>query len=480
MDISFKNFKLGFGILLLIFSCTSDPLKHPNVVLIIVDDLGWKDLGCYGSTFYETPTIDRFAKESRLFTNAYAASPVCSPTRAAIMTGKHPARLNITDWIPGMKTQNPKLLTPEDLYELPHKEFTIAEALKENGYKTFFAGKWHLGDENFLPTDQGFDYNFGGHHKGSPPGGYYVPYNNPMLPDGPEGEYLTDRLTDESVKFIEENKDNPFFLCLSFYNVHTPLEPNKEFIKRFEAKLTNLREENIPESIPERDGFTDIKQDNPVYASMVSVVDKNVGKLLNELKSAGLDENTLVIFTSDNGGLTTLRKKTSPTSVLPLRAGKGWCYEGGIRIPLIIRYPKYIEAGSESDAIFMSQDIFPTILDLAKLPLYPKIHQDGMSQANVLKGDTVFVRNTAFWHYPHYHGSAWTPGAAVREGDWKLIRFYEYEETELFNLSTDIGEKNNLIKQHPEKAKALEDKLVQLQLESNAQLPTSNPNYLEE
>ena len=294
-----------------------------NVVFILVDELGWNDLACYGSTFYETPNIDRLAAQGHVFTNAYTPNPVCSPTRAAILTGRYPSRIGITDWIPGSDPKNMPLLGPEDLHELPLEEVTIAETLKEEGYKTFYAGKWHLGDKNFLPENQGFDINKGGHHKGSPPGGYYSPYNNPKLTDGEEGEYLTDRLTNESISFMESNKDNPFLLYLSFYTVHTPIEACKRYLEKFQAKQ-RLLQDSIAILEPEGSGQTLLNQYNPEYASMIYALDDNVGRLLDKLETLELMDDTLVIFTSDNGGLSTLmNNRTAPTSVRPLRAGKG-------------------------------------------------------------------------------------------------------------------------------------------------------------
>ena len=337
-----KNIALGlvFGML---FTLQSSAIQHSrkkkNVVFILVDDLGWKDLACYGSNFYESPNIDRLAAKGNLFTSAYTPNPVCSPTRAAILTGRYPSRIGITDWIPGQNPKNKPLIGPEDLYELPLEEVTFAETLKNEGYKTFFAGKWHLGDVDFLPEDQGFDINMGGHHKGSPPGGYYSPYRNPKLTDGPEGEYLTDRLTSESIEFLERNKNDPFLLYLSYYTVHTPIQACKRYLGKFKAKQ-KLLQDSIAQLKTEGSGQTLINQYNPEYASMIYALDENVGRLLDKLEALDLMEETLIIFTSDNGGLSTLtNNRVAPTSVRPLRAGKGWAYEGGIRVPLIIKKP---------------------------------------------------------------------------------------------------------------------------------------------
>ena len=453
---------------------------RPNFVFILVDDLGWRDLGCFGSSFYETPNLDRLASSGVQFTDAYAASPVCSPTRAAIMTGKHPARLRITDWIPGRDPKDQRLLGPVDRHQLPLGELTLAEALREQGYRTFFAGKWHLGGEGFFPEDQGFDINRGGHHRGSPPGGYYVPYENPKLEDGPEGEYLTDRLTTESIDFLKSTKGRPFLLFLSFYTVHTPIQACLKHIDEFRAKAEAQPEPKRPTQVEEHDGFTKQRQDNADYASMIHSMDENVGRLLDQLEELGLSENTVIVFTSDNGGLSTLYRRGFPTSNLPLRAGKGWCYEGGIRVPLIIRDPRVSEAGASCGVPVSSIDFYPTILELAGIDPQPGQHQDGLSLVPLLSGDGPLDRDTLFWHFPHYHGSAWTPGAAVRVGDWKLIEFYDKDKVELFNLGEDIGERNDVAEQFPERRDELLTRLHSWQEAVGAQMPTSNPAYVAE
>ncbi|MCG8511155.1 MAG: sulfatase-like hydrolase/transferase, partial [Rhodospirillales bacterium] len=296
---------------------------RPNFLIVLVDDLGYADLGCYGSSFYDTPRLDALAASGTRFVHGYAAHPVCSPTRAALMTGQNPARIGITDWIPGKNPGNRKLLGPEDQHRLALDHITIAEALKQAGYTTFFAGKWHLnaaGDAGHFPEDQGFDINKGGHHKGSPPGGYYAPYKNPRLDNGPEGEYLPDRLTDETIRFIEAHRDKPFLAYLSFYTVHTPIQACKRHVATYQQRAAELSE-RMDAVRQEHDGWTKLRQDNPAYASMVRAMDENVGKLLDTLDRLKLDDNTVVVFTSDNGGLTTRGGKRAPTSVLPLRAG---------------------------------------------------------------------------------------------------------------------------------------------------------------
>jgi len=455
----------------------SAPRRKPNFLFFLVDDLGWKDLGCYGSTFHDTPNLDKLAASGMRFTDAYAACPVCSPTRASIVTGKHPARLGITDWIPGQRPKNRKLLAPPIHNQLALKEVTIAEVLKEAGYRTFFAGKWHLGGEGFFPEQQGFDINKGGHHRGSPPGGYYAPYKNPKLKDGPEGEYLTDRLAAESVRFLQTHGKEPFLLYLSFYTVHTPIQACKRHLEAYKKKAEALPPLKGPDQTKERNGWTKVRQDNPAYASMVRAMDENVGRVLDAINRLGLADDTVVIFMSDNGGLSTLRRRGYPTSNLPLRAGKGWCYEGGIREPMIIRAPGVTRPGSTCGVPVTSTDFYPTMLELAGLPARPNQHADGLSLVRLLKGGKTLPRDAIYWHYPHYHGSTWAPGAAVRAGDWKLIEFYEEETVELYNLATDIGERRDLAQQMPQRRDELLGLLHAWQKRVGAKMPRPNPNY---
>lgn len=463
---------------LLMISCEKEEPK-PNFVVILVDDLGWTDVGYSGSEFYETPNIDALSKKSIKFTNAYASASICSPTRAAILTGKHPARINITDWIPGDDNQSDKLLGPKDLDELPLSEITFPELLQQNGYSTFFAGKWHLGDKGFLPDNQGFQVNIGGYHKGQPPGGYYSPYKNPYLKDGPKGEYLTDRLTDESIKFLDAVQDTPFLLYLSLYTVHTPIQANKKHVDKFKQKLETMDGASTTER-KEGTSNTTVVQRNPEYASMVYALDENVGRLIDKLKDKGIYENTTIIFTSDNGGLTTIKDGLNyqrPTSVVPLRAGKGWLYEGGIRVPLLIKPAKYETGSQVVSKPVISHDFFPTILSQAHIKMAENIKIDGVDLTPLFTGNPI-EREEIFWHYPHYHASGWTPGAAIRQGDWKLIEFYETNQLELYNLSQDISEKNNLASKNPEKVKALKKRLRQLQKSTNANMPTINSAYV--
>ena len=448
------------------YSCTnhSNEVITPNVIFILVDDLGWNDLGYTGSEFYESPNIDTLSNYSFHFTNAYSASPVCSPTRASIMTGKHPSRVNITDWIPGNDPKDKPLLGPQDLDALPLEEITIAEELKSSGYNTIYVGKWHLGSQGSYPEDHGFDINIGGFEKGSPMGGYYSPYKNPKLSDGPEGEYLTDRLTDEALGLIN-NRDSskPFALFLSYYNVHTPIQANLEYVYYFKEKLSRMND-NVVRTRDEGDALTRLNQTDAKYASMVYAVDENIGKLINGLKDNGLYENSLIIFTSDNGGLSTLRR-VAPTSVYPLRAGKGWLYEGGIKIPQLIKLPGNIEKEIVDD-ITVSYDLFPTILDVTGIRNENKI--DGISLMPRLLEKSKIDRENIYWHFPHYHGSLWKPGSAIRSGNWKLIFDYESSEAKLFDLKEDPSELNDISNLFNEEKERLIIELEKMKKETNA------------
>ncbi len=464
---------------MVVFSCqkpgTLESTNPPNVVFILVDDLGYKDLGIYGSTFYDTPHLDSLAEVSTRFTNAYAASPVCSPTRAALMTGKDPVRVNITDWIPGYKpeyVENATLSTPEDIHDLPLGEETLAEAFKANGYKTFYAGKWHLGETaEYWPEHQGFDLNKGGHHKGSPPGGYYSPYENPRLKDGPEGEYLTDRLVDESIQFIENNVDSAFFLYLAFYTVHTPIQGCEKYDAYYQQKKQQLPNQGEVEVYQDGRLATRVNQSDARYAAMVRSMDENVGRLLRKLNELNLVENTVIVFTSDNGGLSTRGDKPGPTAVHPLRAGKGWLYEGGIRIPLLIKMPGQ-QQGHVTSQPTISMDLYPTVLQLAGLPLLPEQHRDGQSLLPYLEEAAREEERTLVWHYPHYHGTTWRPGSAIRQGDWKLIEFYEEDRVELYNLAEDESEKTDLVEANPEKVIELRKAMHQYIEEMGGDYPT--------
>ena len=460
------------------------PKKKPNFLFILVDDLGWRDLGCYGSSFYETPRLDQFCKESMTFTNAYAACPVCSPTRASIMAGKYPARMDTTDWFGAAQPDKVKnraskkhkpLLGAPYLEHLPLEEVTLAEAFKEANYPTFFAGKWHLGDTAaYWPEHQGFDVNIGGYSSGMPrgKGDYFTPYDNPRLEDGPEGEHLPDRLATETVKFIRDNKDKPFLAYLSFYSVHTPLQSREDLLQKYQEKKAALGLEDAWGTEGERK----VRQEqcHPVYAGMVEAMDAACGKVLDALKELGLEDHTIVIFMSDNGGLST--SEGSPTSNLPLRGGKGWLYEGGIREPMMVKWPGVVRPGSTCETPVISTDFYPTMLEMAGRPFKPNQHVDGVSLVPLLKGKKL-DRGPLYWHYPHYANQGGSPGAAIRQGDWKLIEFFEPgRAVELYNLKDDIGETKNLAPEHPRITRDLLAKLHTWQKDVDAKFPSPYPN----
>ena len=424
-----------------------------------------------GSDFYETPNIDKLSKNSTVFNSAYSASPVCSPTRVSIMTGKHHVRVNITDWIPGVDPKDRYLIGPEDIHQLPTEELTIGEILQSNGYSTMYSGKWHLGSQGFYPENQGFDINKGGFEKGSPMGGYYSPYKNPRLTDGPDDEYLTDRLTEESISFIKErDKNKPFAVFLSFYNVHTPIQPNLKHIDYYKEKLKTYSETTTQTDI-EGDAISVLNQRNPDYASMVHSTDENIGKLISFLKQRNLYDNTLIIFTSDNGGLST-QAKVAPTSTKPLRAGKGWLYEGGIRIPQLIKYINQKQQDLNNVPV-VSYDLFTTIVNHLKLD-YIDEKKDGIDLSNLSKEKNK--RDYILWHFPHYHGSLWKPGSAIRSGDWKLLKFYEENKLELYNLKDDLSEQTDLSNKYPLIVKKLSYKMDEMLAEMNGKVPTINQN----
>jgi arylsulfatase A-like enzyme len=446
----------------------------PNIIFILTDDLGWSDLGCYGSTFNETPNLDRLAKEGMRFTDAYAACNVCSPTRAAIMTGKYPARLRITDWLTGRPDRpDQKLARPDFQKFLPLSEVTLAEALKEAGYATAFIGKWHLGEAtNHFPEHQGFDRNIGGCGKGHPPS-YFSPYGIPTLKDGPKGEYLNERLTDEALQFMEQSKAKPFLLYFSHYAVHTPLQDRPEVIGKYKAKAARLPAAG-PEFLPDRGRNVRQIQNHPIYGAMMEGLDDSVGRVMAKLKELGLESNTIVVFTSDNGGLSTA--EGTPTSNLPLRTGKGWGYEGGVREPLLVKWPGVTQPGSISHEQVTSTDFYPTILAMAGLDARPQQHLDGINVVAALKGGSLPER-PLFWHYPHYSNQGGPPHGAVRLGDYKLIEWYEDMSIELFNLKDDLGERHDLAKSQPRKAQDLTRLLHDWRDSVKAQMPTPNPNY---
>ncbi len=469
------NTTFTFLAALLLLSATQAQASRPNIVFFLVDDMGWKDLGCFGSSFYETPNIDKLAASGMRFTNAYAACPVCSPTRASILAGKYPARMNTTDYFGGQRKK--KLLPAPYIQRMPHEEVTLAETLKEARYRTGFFGKWHLGRAPFTPESQGFDVNKGGFWRGHPPKGYFAPYGNPKLADGPKGEYLTERLTTEALTFLDESKDGPFLLYFSFYTVHTPLQAKKDRTAYYKKKRDALPEPQGPRWLPEGKRKCRQVQDHARYAAMVEAVDVSVGHVLAKIDALGLSGDTIVVLFSDNGGLST--SEGHPTSNVPLRAGKGWLYEGGIREPMIVRWPGRTKPGSVTDVPVISTDFYPTLLQMAGLAPRPRQHLDGVSLVPLLTGSGTIAPRTLYWHYPHYGNQGATPACAIRDGRYKLIEWLEDGRTEVFDLEADIGERKNLVQSQPVLAKHLRDKLVAWRAAVDAQMPSPNPDWKE-
>ncbi|MBT3191457.1 MAG: sulfatase [Verrucomicrobia bacterium] len=466
-------------------------MHQPNIVFILIDDMGWMDLSCQGSTFYETPNIDRLASEGILFSDAYAACPVCSPTRASIMSGKYPARIGLTHFIGGGShckagSERGRLLNAPYVPFLSTEEKSLASAFKQHGYATWHLGKWHLGGEAYWPDRHGFDINLGGCHMGHPSGEghYFPPWQIPTL-DQKEGDgYLTDRLGDEAARLIGESDGTPFFMNMWFYSVHTPIQAKPEKIAKYEAKARAVGLESV-NALVEGDYFPAehkktkrlqrrIVQSDPTYAAMIESLDENVGKILAALEEKGIADDTIVIFTSDNGGLSTA--EGSPTCNAPLSEGKGWMQEGGVREPMLLRWPARVSPGQVTDAIVTSPDFYPTLLEACGLPLSPEQHVDGKSFLSVLDGGESFDRGAVFWHYPHYGNQGGTPGCSIREGAWKLIEFFE-GEIELYNLKDDLGEAHNLSASEPARVKELLTKLHAWQQEVGAINPAPNPDW---
>jgi len=424
----------------------------PNVIVVMVDDMGWRDLSCQGSTFYETPNIDRLAAGGLRFTNGYSACTVCSPSRAAMMTGQYPARLHITDWIPGHDRPFAKLRIPDWQKFLPLDSVTVAERLQRAGYATASIGKWHLGHEMHYPEHQGFDRNVGGCERGQPPS-YFAPYRIPTLPEGPDGEYLTDREAAEAVNFITAERDGPFFLYLPHYCVHTPIQAKPLVTAKYAAK-----------AVP--DGGVR----NDAYAAMVESVDDGMGRMLDTLESLGIRDRTAIFFTSDNGGLAKI------TDNAPLRAGKGSAYEGGVRVPFIVSWPGVTEAGSTSDVPVITPDIPATVLSLTAAERDPAQPMDGLNLAPLFSGGRL-ERDAVYWHYPHYHPGGATPYSAIRSGDWRLVHFYEDGRSELYDLAVDVGECTDLAAVHPGQVADLKKRLDAWLAETAAQFPSPNPDF---
>lgn len=458
--------------------------RSPNIVFVLMDDLGWRDIGCQGSAFYETPRLDALAREGMRFTDAYASSPVCSPTRASVMTGKYPATVGVTQYIGG---HNVGALCDVPYFGcLPLSEVSVAAALREGGYQTWHVGKWHLGGHPTLPQQHGFEVNVGGGHAGHPANGYFSPYKLPGLQDGPEGEYLTDRLTDEAIALLRRrDPERPFFLNLWHYAVHTPVQAPAALVEKYRRKAAALGLDPAAGIVEgEEMGFLNadnrrvkrrVVQSDPGYAAMVENLDTNMGRLLDALAELGLAGDTLVVFTSDNGGLATA--EGSPTCNAPLAEGKGWMYEGGTREPLLVRWPAKIAAGGTCDIPVTSTDFYPTLLEAAGLPARPGQHCDGASLMPLLMGAGGLSREAVYWHYPHYSNQGGRPACSVRAGDWKLIRFFEGDRLELYNLREDIGEKNNRAAEQPDIAERLNTRLGEWIRTVMARVPVTNPNF---
>lgn len=442
--------------------------EKPNFILFWIDDLGEKDVGVYGNNFIDTPNIDNLAREGIKWSNAYSSAPVCSPTRAALMTGKSPAKVHFTGHITAIsRHRHPEqslIIPPKDLMILPKEEVILPEALNQAGYKSISLGKWHLGGKGYWPTDMGFDENIGGWTHGSPPSHFY-PYEkadqpwNPFIPTlkgGKEGEYLTDRLTEEAIKFIQENKDQPFFVYLSHYAVHTPLQAPKNLVEKYEKKKSE----------------TGISSINPVYAAMVESVDLNIGNVLETLEKLELEEKTVVIFASDNGA------EVDIADLSPYRSGKGHLYEGGIRVPFIMRWPGHIQPGTVSDVPTISEDIYATIVDIAGKETTPGESLDGRSLVNDFSDKEVESEEVDLhWYYPHYSPQGSNPGAAIVSNGYKLIEFYDPEKVELYNLKEDPGETHNLSNEMSSKILELQGKLRKWLHDANPIMHTYNPLF---
>ncbi len=530
MNRNLINLSLGIGLTSLSPSCqqagNQDGEQKPNIVFILIDDLGYSDVGSYGSELYETPNIDKLASESVKFTQAYAACSVCSPTRASIITGKYPARVHMTDWLPGRKDfPFQKLKNPEINQHLPYDITTLPEILKENGYSTAIFGKWHLGEDSASTARQGFDMHLPHWNKGWPAQGYFSPYHMDGLEGGPDGEYLTDRLTEEAMQYIEQNKDKPFFLYLAHFAVHDPIMGRPDLVDKYENILAERPEKEGPDFIlegnpdmddplsretlnemiekeaykpfrllPHRTVKVKQKQDNSEFAGMVEAVDESVGRIREKLRELGIEDNTIIIFFSDNGGMSAANfgnptrkikdtkkalNKAFSTSNLPLRGAKGWFYEGGIREPLIINWPGKGESGTVCDVPVISVDFYPTILEMTGIPYNSgELVLDGKSLVPLVMGGNTLEDRALFWHFPHYsnHGQQ-SPCGVVRYGDYKLIEYYENFHVQLFNLKEDPSEQNNIAEENPEKVNELKEMLHSWRTSVDAQMMPENPDY---
>ena len=458
-------------------------MKQPNILFILADDLGWCDLGSGGSDFYESPHIDRIADEGMRFTQGYATCQVCSPSRASILTGTYTPRHGITDWIGAPSGEAwrkagrfSKMLPPEYEHGLRADETTLAQAFRRAGYRTFFAGKWHCGGEGAYPEDFGFEINKGGWSGGGPTGGYFAPWHNPKLEPGPDGESLPIRLGRETAQFITDHKDESFLAYLSFYSVHGPIQTSQDRWQKF-------REKAVAQGVGDKRFIFDRKlpvrqvQDCPIYAGMIEAMDDAVGMVLNTLDELGLAENTIVCFTSDNGGVSSGDSYSS--SMLPLRGGKGRQWEGGIREPLYVRHPELIAASSICDVPVSGIDFYPTFLELAGITAPQERVLDGRSIVSLLTGkqDRALAERDLFWHYPHYGNQGGDPSSIIRNGPWKLIYYHEDGHDELYNLDSDPGEQRDLLADNRPKASELRQRLDSWLVEVDAKFPVPDPQY---
>ncbi|MDR0697974.1 MAG: sulfatase [Tannerella sp.] len=513
---------IGMAAVTVNVAAKTKPWQLPNVIFFLVDDLGWMDIGCNGSTLYETPNIDRLAAQGVRFTQAYSTCHVSSPARASILTGRYPASINMTDWLPGRKNFPFQMLENVVVNQhLPREELTVAEVLQANGYKTGIIGKWHLGEGEYAPETYGFDVHIPkGYEKGWP-----VTYHAPFQLNGYnglEGEYLTDALTADALKFIEQSAKDPFFLYFSHYAVHDPIQGRADLVDKCQKKLASQpppkplpyilegnpddpeplsREElnellNHPEYrdfkvLPQRTVKIRQHQDNPQFAAMVESVDESLGRVMAKLSELGLDDNTVIIFFSDNGGMSAANfgnpariirpeqlNKAFSSSNLPLRGAKGWLYEGGIRVPMIVKWPGHTPVGAVSDVPVISTDFFPTLLDMLHI-LIPKDKKiEGVSITPLLIGNKKIKKRALYWHFPHYsnHGMQ-SPGGAIRYGDYKLIEYFEHGTVQLFNIRDDESEQNDLSASLPDVAFRLQKMLHKWRKETRAHMMTGNPEY---
>ncbi|WP_299012536.1 sulfatase [uncultured Polaribacter sp.] len=458
-------------------------LKHkkPNVLFILVDDLGYHDLGVTGSTYYETPNVNQLAAQSTVFAKGYAASRVCSPSRASILTGKFTARHGITDWIGAKAGEDwrkrnrfDKMLPANYVQSLDKEEVTIAEIFQKNNYNTFFAGKWHLGDKGSYPENHGFDINKGGYHRGGPSAGFFAPFNNPKLKDNQKGENLTIRLAKETAKFIHQQKDSAFFAFLSFYAVHAPIQTTETKWNKYRTKAENLGVANtgykMERVLPVRQ-----VQDNPIYAGLLATMDDAVGIVLKALKDTNLDKNTIVVFTSDNGGVAS--GDNYATSNLPLRGGKGYQWEGGIRAPFFMKVPWLKNKPNTIDFPVISTDFYPTLLDLANINLQPEQHKDGISLKPLLEGKEMENNRPLFWHYPHYGNQGGEPSSIIQQNGWKLIHYWEDNRQELFKLPSTEKDDLNVVEKRPKIAQDLSNQLMNWLQEVGAKYPVKDLRF---